>query len=183
VSQLPEVLRDTYPPIRIVAQLEPLKAAYHDIAATVPGLINEHSPDVIIHVGLAVQRNHFAIEKGANRDGYHQFPDVARRVFTKLEAKKAWGKSPNRLDTALDIDAVVASWKSNVRKKADVRVSDDVGSYVCGFAYYLSLEMLWKSGKKGNVMFLHVPSLGGDMDMDTGLEVTLSLIKAIAENS
>jgi pyrrolidone-carboxylate peptidase len=58
----------------------------YDVA---PKLLEEHKPDVVVHIGLAVERTYFAIEKGAERDGYNQYPDNDRKVFNKSETKKA----------------------------------------------------------------------------------------------
>jgi pyrrolidone-carboxylate peptidase len=52
-------------------------------------LLEEHKPDVVVHIGLAVERTHFAIEKAAERDGYNQYLDNDRKVFNKSEIKKA----------------------------------------------------------------------------------------------
>jgi len=103
-------------------------------------------------------------------------------VFTKAESEKTWGKSPERLETALDFDDVVDRWKKG-GGKADVRGSDDVGNFNCGFIYYLSLEHFWKreDGER-KVLFLHVPYLKGEKELEKGKEVTVGLIKAIAES-
>ncbi|CZR67944.1 uncharacterized protein PAC_17843 [Phialocephala subalpina] len=81
-SSLPQTING----IRIIIEPQPLKAIYHSLL-DVPKLLEKHNPDIVIHIGLAVDRNYFAIEKGADRDGYHQFPDEARKVFTRAESK------------------------------------------------------------------------------------------------
>lgn len=182
MSRLPNTVPNTYPPIQLYAHPEPIKAAYHAIAKTVPAVVEEHNPDVIIHVGLAVDRAYFAIEAGADRDGYHDIPDEERRVFTRLEIKEMWGKSPARLNSTMNMDEVVRSWKRIVGKDVDVRQSDDVGNYVCGFLYYLSLEQMWKSGKMARVVFLHVPPLKTERELQRGSEIVLGLVKAIVES-
>lgn len=167
---------------------------YHSLLE-VPKLLEKHNPDIVIHIGLAVDRDYFAIEKGAERDGYHQFPDEARKVFTRAETKAKWGKSPARLDSSFDIEEVVGKWKSHVhsgvgKRKAkdkifELRVSDDVGCYVCGFVYYASLEYYWKrdgSQGKRRVLFLHIPKLDGEEEIRKGKEITVSLIKAVVES-
>ncbi|KAF4627910.1 hypothetical protein G7Y89_g10246 [Cudoniella acicularis] len=182
-SQLPSTLDFKGINIRIITQTEPLKAAYHSLFDVTPKLLQQYNPDIVLHVGLAVERDYFAIEHGANRDGYQQYPDVARKVFTKAEIKKAWGKSPERLDSPLDFDDVVAKWKAQVGKGVDVRASDDVGTYVCGFVYYTSMEYFWKRGTPETpVVFMHVPPLSGKGDLEKGKAVTLSLIQAIAQS-
>lgn len=150
--------------------------------ATIPPLLDQYNPDIVIHIGLATERNYFAIEKGAEKDGYQQYPDEARKVFTKAEIKKTWGKSPEKLETALDCDDVAGRWKRNVGKTADVRAVDDVGNYVCGFVYYLSLEHFRKRGDaEKKVVFFHVPWLKGEKELERGKEVTIGLVRAIAE--
>jgi pyroglutamyl-peptidase len=57
-----------------------------------------------------------------------------------------------------------------------------VGSYVCGFVYYASLEHLWKKGEQTSVVFMHVPPLTGKDDVAKGERVTLALIQALAES-
>lgn len=106
-----------------------------------------------------------------------------------------WGKDPPRLDSTIDVEDVVAKWRSNLSADAgkskgkivpvDVRASNDVGNYVCGFVYYASLEWLWKrNGPPGErkVLFLHVPKLEGKADIEKGRDVTIALIKAVIES-
>lgn len=152
----------------------------------------------MLHIGLAYDRDYFAIENGAERDGYHQFPDEDRKVAPRKETKDRWGKSPERLDTSFDVENVVEKWnknfkrntsKSKMKSKAEnrnweLKASDDVGSYVCGFVYYASLEYFWrKNGGLGkrNVVFLHVPPLKED-EIGKGVEIVVALIKALVES-
>jgi hypothetical protein len=146
-----------------------------------------------------VDRNYFAVEKGAFRDGYHQYPDVDGQTLPKTEGQKLWGKkSADRLDTSLDLEAAVNAWKRNLKagsgkksktkgKKglgeadvADVRLSDDVGDYVCGLVYYTALAEMAKRGSL-NAVFLHVPPCPGDADVEKGKEVVIALIMALVE--
>ena len=150
----------------------------------------------MIHLGLAADRDYFAIEKGAERDGYHQIPDEARKVFTRAETKKVWGKSPGRLDSTLDFEGLLGKWKANVGAsggkkgkgkgvEVDLRTSDDVGNYVCGFVYYASLEWFWRrDGPLGErkVLFFHVPRLEGKEGFERGTDVAVALIKAVIES-
>lgn len=190
ISRLPDSING----IRIITDPQPLKAVYHSLIE-VPKLLERHNPDIVIHIGLAVDRNYFAIEKGAERDGYHQFPDEAGKVFTRAETKTKWGKSPSRLDSSFDIDEVVGKWRASVKastgkgkqkvKEFEMRASDDVGCYVCGFVYYASLEYYWKrdgSQGKRRVLFLHVPKLKGEEEVRKGRDITVSLIKAASES-
>jgi len=139
----------------------------------------------VIHVGLDATRTCFNLEVGAFRDGYHEIPDVSRKVFTKAETKKEWGKSPARLDSSLDVDDLVKRASSQLGKiPVELQVSDDVGNFVCGFIYYTSLEHFSRKNKDAErpVLFLHVPELKGSKDIEIGEKVTIALIKAIAES-
>jgi pyroglutamyl-peptidase len=133
----------------------------------------------VIHVGLAFDRSYFAIERGAARDGYHSIPDEERKVFTKAENKKLWRKSPERLVSAFGFEKAIGVWKREVGKGngkgkgrvEDVRLSDDVGFYICGFVYYVTLEWFWERKKKASVVFLHVPPLEGRAETERGVDV------------
>ncbi|KXJ86878.1 hypothetical protein Micbo1qcDRAFT_236639 [Microdochium bolleyi] len=220
--------------IEIIAHPVPLKAAYRSLLQTAPDLLRQHdNPDIVLHIGLATDRDYFAVEQSASRDGYHQYPDVERQTLRKDEGLAVWGKkSADKLETTLHLDAVVRSWKRNLslpfgdggtvdgdpgrpllkkgkgrgggqkrndaawaaRGRAlasgDVRLSDDVGDYVCGLLYYASMAAMQQlrdrvgrrySGAR-NVVFLHVPPLEGEAALAKGLEVVVALIKALAES-
>ncbi|KAK0117401.1 hypothetical protein ONS96_013231 [Cadophora gregata f. sp. sojae] len=189
--EIASLLPSTVDGVRIIVPPEPLKAEYHSLLE-ITKLLDEHQPDVVIHIGLAADRDYFAIERGADRDGYHQIPDEKRKVFTRAETKKVWGKSPARLDTTLDVEEILGRWKENLAsgaakskgkekpKPVDVRTSDDVGNYVCGFVYYTSMEWFWrKYGAQGErrVLFFHVPKQEGGFEQ--GKDVTIALIKGV----
>ena len=197
-SRLPPQL----PGVRLVVPPEALRSAYHALLDAVPQLLRAHRPDVALHIGRAADQAYFSLERSAPRDGYHQVPDVDRRVFTKAETKACWGRAPAALATALDLDAVLAAWrrhlgatKGSAGKKGkpslpqqgaappDVRVTDDVGTFVCGFAYYASLAEMAKreDGAARRAVFLHVPPLETEAEMEMGREVVVALVKALAE--
>lgn len=157
----------------------------------------------MLHIGLAVERDYFAVEQSACRDRYHQYPDVDRQVIPKAEIQKIWGKkSAERFETSLDLERVVEAWKINLKFEAsnkgkkskhqkkldqgdqyDVRLSDDVGDYVCGLVYYTSMAELAKRGDgAGNAVFLQVPPLNGDEELAKGERVVLALIMALAQS-
>ncbi|KAK6846200.1 peptidase C15- pyroglutamyl peptidase I-like protein [Apiospora arundinis] len=214
VCRLPQTL-PSGSNITIIAHPEPIPAAYHKIAEVVPKLIAEHDPDIIVHMGLAMDRDYFAVERSAPKEGYHEIPDIARRVFTRAENKARFGKSAESQVTDIPLEQVVDLWTDSVAqarlrlpdpasssgaagkaqgsgkkgtkatkealKEVDVRLSDDVGTYVCGFIYYLSLLEMAKRGKKKNTIFFHVPPLGTEEDVETGLKVTESLIQSLVD--
>ena len=179
---MPTAIKENWLNIRIIAHPEPFPVSYHQIFDITPKILDEFNPDIVLHIGLAVERKYYAIERGAARDGYYQYPDTARKVFTKAETKKAWSKSPDRLDSVLDFDAVLPKWKEAVGKGVDLRSSDDVGTFVCGFMYYTSMEHMWQKGKGDvTVVFLHLPPLPSPKDIERGKNVVLALIRTLAE--
>lgn len=183
VSRLPSTINHNGMTIEIITPPEPLKASYHYLFDITPKLLEQHKPNIVLHLGLAVERTYFAIEKGAGRDGYNQYPDVDRKVFNKTETKKAWGKSPPHLYASYDLEKVLEKWRAKVGKvgkDVELRTSDDVGNYVCGFVYYSSLERHWK-GNNIPVLFMHVPPLPEKYEVEKGVKVTLGLIQVLAE--
>lgn len=197
-------LPPSLPGIDIIAHPEPLRSAYHWLLQASPQLIKDAQPDVVLHIGVDVERAHFSVERSATRDGYHEYPDLDKRTVTKTETQKLWGKkSTEKLETSLDLDAVADIWQSNLKLQArkgkgqkraaaakvqeaipDVRVTDDVGNYVCGFLYYTSLAELERrdpGGGKRNVVFLHVPMLSGEEEIAMGVATVSALVQALGE--
>ncbi|CAH0055832.1 unnamed protein product [Clonostachys solani] len=199
VKRLPPSLAD----VEIIAHPEPTDAVYHKLLEVSPRLIQQHNPTIVLHIGLAVERDYFAGEQSAPRDGYHEYPDMERKVISKLDVKKIWGKkSAENISSSFDLESVVEVWKQNLTSRSDnkargkrepkssqqhqppdVRFSDDVGTWVCGLVYYSSLVEFSKgSGGQRNVVFLHVPPLAGDSELEMGKEVVLCLIMALVES-
>jgi pyrrolidone-carboxylate peptidase len=90
--------------------------------------------------------------------------------------------SPPHLESSFDLEDVLVKWRAQVGKDVDLRTSDDVGNYVCGFVYYTSLEYSWKRGIDAPVVFMHVPPLPEKGDIEEGVKATLRLIQVLAES-
>lgn len=142
----------------------------------------------------------FKIERSAPREGYHDIPDIDRKVFTRAENKKVFGKADLSLVTDVNIEATRASWeqaclgmslpKANMGKKNDkskgkqvvsVQLSDDVGTYVCGFQYYASMLEMQKKGRKRRVIFCHVPRLETLEEVKIGVKITEELVRSLVD--
>ncbi|RYP09081.1 hypothetical protein DL764_001502 [Monosporascus ibericus] len=63
----------------------------------------------------------------------------------------------------------------------DVRWSDEVGFYLCGFIYYTGLVEKSKTGLR-DVVFMHVPYLDTEDQCAMGVEVTIELINSLVES-
>lgn len=187
--------------IKIIVPDSSIPAAYHRIFAQTTDLIEQHNPQICVHIGLAVDRDFFAVENSAPKEGYHDVPDIDRRVFTRAENKKTFGKSADSLSTSLDLESAASAWQDacshmsmptkeaegskgkvkgkQAKRMVDVRLSDDVGTYVCGFMYYASMLEMQKRTAKRDVVFLHVPRLKGSEEMGIGVDVARELISSL----
>lgn len=187
--------------IQIIVPTKPMQAAYHDIKEQVTALIELHTPDIVVHMGLELdsRRGVFKVERSAPREGYHEFPDIRRKVFTRAENKKAFAKSPASLSTTLDIDAADEMWQASCasitlakaasknaksNKSSDmqnvlVQLSDNVGTYVCGFCYYIALLHMQSLTGRRHAVFLHVPPLETEADILVGVRVTQEVVRAL----
>ncbi|KAF2106969.1 hypothetical protein BDV96DRAFT_617140 [Lophiotrema nucula] len=189
-------------------------SVYQELLTQSPTLIEKYDPDIVLHIGLAAGYEWFAAEQSANREGYHEIPDNERRVITRAENKKLFGKSPASLASSLDLESAVETWRNSLRgftfpakksdnrvapkgkeqikrngsgksakanKGIDVRLSNSVGNYVCGFVYYVSLLEMQKRKGRRDVAFLHTPLLEGDEEIGIGVQVAKELVKALVE--
>jgi pyroglutamyl-peptidase len=67
------------------------------------------------------------------------------------------------------------------RRFIDVQTSEDVGNFVCGFEYYVSLLEMQKRGKQGDVVFLHVPVIEGEAAIMEAVKCVEVLIQSLVE--
>ncbi|KAF2621999.1 hypothetical protein BU25DRAFT_443512 [Macroventuria anomochaeta] len=168
--------------IQLVVPTDPMPAAYHDIKEQVTVLIETHSPNLVVHMGL-------------------EFPDIRRKVFTRAVNKKVFAKSPVSLSTTLDTDAAEEIWragcasitlatqkgsqhdaKKGIRPRLQnvlVQISDDIGTYVCGFCYYVALLHLQSLTGRRHAVFFHVPPLETEADILVGVRVTQEVVRAL----
>jgi pyrrolidone-carboxylate peptidase len=186
--------------ILLIVPNGPIPAAYHDILSQTPSLIQQHDPDLVIHMGLADKQEYFSIERSANKEGYHEIPDVKRKVLTRAENKKTFGKSALSLASSLDLDTAFSALTSSLLgvhlpiegaiakgkgkqkgKPLDVRLTDAVGNFVCGCIYYVSLLEMEKRGKKKNVVFLHTTLLESEEELKVGVRVVEGVIRALVD--
>ena len=124
-------------------------------------------------MGLDVDsRGIFRVERSAQREGYHQFPDICRKVFTRAENKTAFAKSPVSLSTTLDLDAAEDVWRSGcastscaLGRRPDVDAARALQTH---------------TGTR-RAVFFHVPPLETEADMAVGVRVTQELIRALVQ--
>ncbi|KAH8916619.1 peptidase C15, pyroglutamyl peptidase I-like protein [Atractiella rhizophila] len=195
VSRLPTTI-NSYPNVTIITPSTAMQSEYHAIHSLIPALINEHDPDLVLHIGLDQEIDYFTLERSAKKEGYHEMPDNKGKVFTRGESKQNFGKDPDVLASDLDLDTVVERWEIGVRaltlggggkgkarkegRKVEVKLRDDVGNFVCGFIYYVGLREMGKRGKR-NIVFLHIPPLA-ETEIGGAVAVVEALIKSLVES-
>jgi pyrrolidone-carboxylate peptidase len=170
----------------MIVPKNPLKVAYQPVINKIPKLLASENPnyDIILHIGLAAARNYYTLEQQSVRDGYLD-KDVDDAYFSKHDAARLFSECPAVLRPTFDCADVLKRWRGNVSDcvGADIRSSNDPGSYLCGFLYYLSLSWFWKQGREERpVVFLHVPDLPNEIDIEQGRRVAIGLIRALVES-
>ncbi|KAK8236336.1 hypothetical protein IWZ00DRAFT_477978 [Phyllosticta capitalensis] len=218
---LPDPSDPTSPRIRLIIHPSPLPVAYHPVATLVPTILSAQNPDLVLHLGLAAGRNYFALERSSVRIGYGRNKDVLGQRWTDVDSDRQWpshlkaftegdGKLcsyPDRLATSLPFEDIWRRWRAlcadiegvgdgpSSSATVDVRPSDDVGSFLCGFIYWTTLAWFWArgqqrqkeemekedSGDEGQrpVLFLHVPGCPEERDLQRGKEITVAAIRAM----
>ena len=147
--------------------------------------------DLLLHIGMAGPRLHYALERVGRRDGYY-LRDVDDQLLGDTAADRAdpqweWYGVPAALESDLDLDAVLQRWRDYTNKSLpdgashDLRISGDAGRYLCDFIYTSSLAHLWKQGERRRVAFLHVPAAATAERVAVGLGLVVELIRALAE--
>ncbi|ORX39327.1 hypothetical protein BD324DRAFT_325540 [Kockovaella imperatae] len=104
------------------------------------------------------------------------------------DGEQSW---PDRLETQLKRDKVVEIWQERCKEVPNSQVTgnDGVGTFCCGFIYYTSLAWYKKQNVKGEgqktgpVLFLHMPNLQEEHEVEMGKQVVIRLIEAIVEAS
>jgi len=173
-------------PVRILVHPGPIKVAYKTVRELVPKLWEGRKIDYAVHIGMASGRRFYSVERRGHRDGYGM-EDVDKELLGDPARKKIegdqwiWHGLPEELLTAADIDDVWRRWRIAL-PTTDVRISEDAGRYLCDFIYYSSLAHLTKKGEKRRVVFLHVPVDSDEAAIQTGIEVTIELIRGLVQS-
>lgn len=189
--------------IRIIFYPYPLPVAYDEVRCLVPRLYEayEGRVDIVLHMGMASERNYYSIEKQAHRDGYDAHADMNDAKMDKDDGESFWADCPQTLETSLAFDDIFQRWRSNLLGTPNaspdldnimIRPSLDAGHFLCDFIYYSSLAEHWRKKKDQTceddkiderpVMFMHVPCWAGANELKKGRSVTIALVKAMAQS-
>jgi pyroglutamyl-peptidase len=125
-------------------------------------------------------------------------PDELETAFDVGDILDRWRKhspvrflalTPYPLAPLLPLRAPAGSWAQETRltlpacqPDSDLRISEDAGRYLCDFIYFSSLAYLYKRNEQRRALFLHVPSAATDAAVAKGKELTIQLIRSLAES-
>jgi pyroglutamyl-peptidase len=158
------------------------------VVQTVPTLLTPPlesglaKPDLVLHIGLAAGREFFTLERLSVGGSYAEIPDVDGNLLPSELRDLLFKDCPKVLRPTFDTKDLWRRWRDNVTDpKADLRPSDDPGQFLCGFIYYLSMAHFYRMGKdvERPVMFLHVPNLQSESEINQGREVAIGLLRAL----
>lgn len=152
--------------------------------------------DLLLHIGMAGPRLHYALERVGRRDGYN-LRDVDDELLGDSPADRSdpqwpWYGVPAALESDLDLDDVLARWRHHAAPGTDLRISVDAGRYLCDFIYFSSLAHLYRQNSehggqdarydRRRVAFLHVPAAATPERVAAGRELVIELIRSLAES-
>ncbi|KAG9037816.1 hypothetical protein FRB95_004103 [Tulasnella sp. JGI-2019a] len=186
-SNLPSILPRTaeHPTkIHIHVHPDPIRVSWSAVSEITPKLHAQHY-DIMLHMGLAAGRSYFTLERLAYRGRFGERPDVDGAFFPPEDARRMWNSLPTTLRPTFHCNDVWRRWRGLlVDSTLDVRPSDDPGNYLCGFIYYSSLAYLLLKEEKAErpIMFMHVPDLPTESDVERGVDVAVALIRALVES-
>jgi pyroglutamyl-peptidase len=138
--------------------------------------------DLVLHIGLAAGRKFFTLERLSVGGSYAETKDVDGLILDSSERERLFKGCPRVLRPTFDTDDVWRRWRDNVSDQAaDLRCSDDPGMFLCGFIYYLSMAWYWNKGidEERPVMFLHVPDLQSEKEVEQGRQVAIGMLRAM----
>jgi len=135
---------------------------------------------MVLHVGLHGGHTSYDIEQSSGRLGY-SMPDVDGERWSDELSEEVWpsGIFPDSLVSTFDVAEVQRRCGKN--EGFEVKASDGVGRYLCGFVYYTSLanyESMEKGGEKP-VLFLHTPFCPTQEDLDKGREAVIKVVESM----
>lgn len=161
---------------------------------------NGSAPDIVIHIGMASTRHHYAVETRAHRDNYNvtdvdgqigleegeipwkaaHLPEVLQPGLNDTNGSDGTiAPSKTRVYSCPLDERLLVTWCANLTTPADVRLSNEAGRYLCEFIYYTSLAYAMQCGRDRNVVFLHVPGWTDENSVERGKNVVIALIKAL----
>jgi len=138
----------------------------------------------------------------ARHSTYYRIKDNAGHTVEHA-GECPWGDDvPIGLSPDINVDAVAESAQALLTARASlqqrpwqpgsetpsngpevpVRPHTEAGTYCCGFIYYESMAARYAAGKKGNVLFCHVPGELDSKSLDRARDAILAVIVSAASH-
>jgi hypothetical protein len=130
----------------------PLKVSYSDVSTQLPRLLEKHQPDIVLHIGLAGGRKHYAIERSSLR-GRYIYRDADGSGLTQEENDEIFpNDTPECIVTGYDYDKVFEAWWQGCKRDVKWRYSKRV--------------MMWGSTFVDLAIIRRFRGIGGGMGME-----------------
>jgi pyroglutamyl-peptidase len=190
--------RQCHIPIRVLKHENAIPVSYEVVRGLIPTILEskEDEIDVVLHIGMATGRRSYDLECCAGRRGYKATEDTDGHVMRDALFSRDFSDCAETLVTTMDCDEILRDWRNEVQtldsphRHVDMRKSEEAGGYLCEYILYNSLawyarrDQIRASNGACNrpVLFLHVPAGDGAPDVETGREITLALLRAVAQS-
>jgi pyrrolidone-carboxylate peptidase len=207
-AHLPSLPNHHPTPINLIIHPTPIRVSYAQVRALIPALLSSYveTIDLVLHIGMASSRDHYALERQAHRDGYGRNADVDGEKPKWDEGEREFGDCKHILTTTVDYDGVYEGWRANLTDYSDgcdregkgrqlvpTAESNDPGHYLCDYIYFNSLAWFERRGRKDGgggvegegerpVLFLHVPAESDAVTLRKGVVATTALLRSMAES-
>lgn len=150
-----------------------LPTEYDRAGAEIARLIREHTPDIVLCLGVSARRQGLHLERVAlNLDDAH-LPDNAG---DHRDGQPILDDAPPAYFSTLPLKDIHTALKE---RQVPATISNHAGAYVCNHVYYLALHTLQQMQSDALCGFIHVPLPGDGEDTPDAKLQTLGLVKAI----
>jgi len=167
----------------------------HNLSASGSAIAAPSEPyDLFVHFGVAPSRSHYYFESGARRYGYEK--EDFDKQFAKSRVDPSSGKrlsgfitqewdqdAEGRLNCAVDVTELANRLKRS--GKAEVKLSDDAGLFLCEFTYYASMACAKRNAQGAAakpVLFVHIPQEDKPYSMQHMTQTALAIISELADD-
>lgn len=142
---------------KIQLHKEQLPVDYRALRESLPARLNELHPDVILHLGVMSSKGFLRLERTA----LNHIGETLDNAGFRPEPRVIQSSGPSKLSARFPLEETLQAWRE---RGFEATLSDDAGSYLCNYSFYLSLN--WAEGKSAQVVFLHVPVLGAPFTVE-----------------
>lgn len=155
-----------------------LPVSYDNAFEHVRYAIEEYQPDVIVHFGLASDRNSISLERVAVNLEDSKHPDNDGVIRTKQPIKPQGNET---YQSTLPLEKITDRL---MFKQIPVEYSSSAGTYICNSVMYQTLHHLAKRNIVAQAGFVHVPQMKEEsqatdaLPLDVILEGAIDIVKS-----